>query len=113
MYDLHAEIQQKRKELDTCIRMLRQTGTELAEAERAYKVTLREHVLRLKSQGMAVGLINLTIYGVPEVADLRFERDRCQVVYDANKDAVNSLKLQLRLVEAQLSREWSNPLADM
>lgn len=111
--DLYQEIEQKRRELNASVRMLRKTGTELAEAERAYKVKLREHVLRLKADGMAVGLISLTIYGIKEVADLRFERDRAQYIYDANKDAVNSTKLQLRLLDNQLQREWSTPQAAM
>jgi DNA replication protein DnaD len=111
--DLYDEMRQKRRELNTCIKMLRKTGTELAEAERDYKIKLREWVLRLRSQEMAVGLIQLTVYGIPEVAELRFKRDIAQTVYDANKDAVNATKLEMRIIEAQIGREWSDPQADM
>lgn len=113
MDDLWQEIEQKRKELTVCIRELRKSGTAYAEAERAYKVKLREVCLRLRSQDMAIGMIQLTCYGVPEVAELRFKRDVAETVYTANKEAINSIKLQLRLIEGQLSREWSTPQAGM
>jgi hypothetical protein len=32
-------------------------------------------------------------------------------VWTANKEAINSIKLQLRILDSQLSREWSNPQA--
>lgn len=104
--DLWSEIQGKTHQLDTCIKMLRRSGTDFAEAERAYKVKLRETCLRLRSEGMAVGMIDKTCYGESEVAKLRFERDVAESVYRANMEAINSIKLQLRLIDAQLSREW-------
>ena len=107
--DLYGEIAQKRRELDVCIKELRRNGTALAEAERAYKVKLREWCLRLRANDTPIGLIDKTCYGIPEVADLRFERDVAQVTYDANKDAINSIKLQLRILNSQLSVEMSNP----
>jgi hypothetical protein len=85
---------------------LRQNGRAYAEADRVYQVKRSEVALRLKGEGMAIGMINMVIRGLPEVERLRFEREVAQVVYDANKEALNSYKLQLRLVEAQLQREW-------
>lgn len=105
-YDLWQEIQSKTKQLDYSVKELRKSGTAYAEAERAYKVKLRETALRLRSQDMAVGMINMTVYGVPEVAELRFQRDVAEAVYKANLEAINSIKLQLRLLDAQISREW-------
>lgn len=111
--DLWNEIQQKTRQLDYCIKELRKSGTAYAEAERAYKVKLREVCLRLRSQDMAIGMINMTAYGVPEVAELRFQRDISEAVYTANKEAINSIKLQLRLLDAQITREYSRPQAGM
>jgi len=106
--DLINEIQSKQTMLDKSIKELRNTGTSYAQAERDYKVSLRTHALRLREDGMAIGMIDKTIFGIPEVADLRFQRDVAKVVYDANQDAIQSIKLQLRLLDAQLSREWGN-----
>lgn len=112
-YDLWTEIQQKTKQLDFSVKELRKSGTAYAEAERAYKIKLRETALRLRSQDMAVGMINMTVYGVPEVAELRFQRDVAEAVYKANLEAINSIKLQLRILDAQISREWTTPQAGM
>ena len=96
--------------------ILRKNGkwaTAYAEAERAYKIKLREVCLKLKGEGMAIGMISLTCYGVPEIAELRFKRDVAETVYKANQEAINSIKLQLRLLDNQVSREWSTPQAGM
>lgn len=108
-YDLWTEIRSKTKQLDYSVKELRKSGTAYAEAEKAYKIKLRETALRLRSQDMAVGMISMTVYGVPEVAELRFKRDCARAVYDANKDAINAIKLEIKIINEQLSREISSP----
>jgi hypothetical protein len=104
--DLYEEIQRLMAELTASIRKLRDNGAKLAEAERDYKLTLRQEALRLRAGDMPVTLINNIIYGVPEVAEKRFKRDVEQANYDANKEHINVTKLKLRILEAQLAREW-------
>ena len=106
MSDLYEELQAKTRQLDASIRQLRKNGTECAEAERDYKVLLRTESLRLKEEGMAVGMIDKVCYGIPAVAEARFRRDVAEVVYTANQEAINALKLQMRLIENQIQREW-------
>ena len=83
-------------------------GTAYASAERDYKILLRQECLKLRDEGMAVGMIDKTCYGIPSVAEARFKRDVALTVYEANKEAINSIKLQMRLIEGQLQREWSS-----
>lgn len=105
--DLFNELSQKIKELNISIQSLRKTGTEFAEAEKDYKIKLREEALKLRAEkGMAVTLIQQVVYGVPEVAQKRYMRDIKEVVYQANQEAINSIKLQIRVIENQLQREW-------
>ena len=110
--DLYLVLQQKKKELDIAVRSLRRTGNALSEAERDYKVLLRQECLKLRDEGMAVGIIDKVIYGIPSVAEKRFKRDVAKVVYEANQESINSIKLQMRLLEAQISREWVTPQKD-
>ena len=105
-YALWSEVQSKTKQLDYSVKELRKSGTAYAEAEKAYKIKLRETALRLRSQDMAVGMISMTVYGVPEVAELRFKRDCCEAVYKANVEAIQAIKLEIRIINEQLSREW-------
>lgn len=109
MYDLYNEMQQKIKDLNVSIKKLRETGTEYAEAERDYKITLRQEALKLRADDkMPVTLIQQVVYGVQTVADKRFKRDVKEAIYKANQEAINTLKLQIRVIESQLSREWNN-----
>ena len=104
--DLMAELQAKTRQLEISIKQLRKTGTDYANAERDYKVLLRQECLKLRDSGMPIGMIDKTCYGIPSVAEKRFERDLAETVYRANLEAINSLKLQLRLIDAQIAREW-------
>lgn len=106
--DLIQDLQQKLDELNVSVRHLRKTGTAYAEAERDYKIALRQQALKLRNDGEAIGMISLTIYGVPEIANLRMKRDIAEAVYKANQEAINSIKLQIRIFEGQIQREWSN-----
>ena len=104
--DLYDEITKLMAELTASIRKLRTNGVNLAEAEKDYKLTLRQEALKLRAGDMPVTLINNVIYGVPEVAEKRFKRDVEQANYDANREHINITKLKLRILEAQLAREW-------
>lgn len=106
--DLLNELNEKTKELQVSLKKLRETGTKYAEAERDYKVLLRQEVLKLRDEGEAIGVIQLTCYGIPSVARARFNRDVAEAIYKANQEAINTLKLQIRLIESQLQREYGN-----
>jgi len=102
--ELNAKIQQ----LNVSIKSLRTTGKDYAQAEKDYKVLLRQECLKLRDEGMAIGMIDKTCYGIPSIAEARFKRDVAEAVYKANIEAINSIKLQMRLIEEQIKREWSN-----
>lgn len=110
--DLYLELQQKINELQASIKYLRKSGSEFAEAEKNYKITLRTEVLRMKEEGMAVTLINLVIYGVPAVAEARFKRDIAETVYKANQESIQATKLMIRILQNQIAREYGETLND-
>lgn len=107
--DLINDIQILMDELTLSIKKLRQHGNALAEAERDYKIKLRQEALKLRvEKDMPVTLINQIIFGVPEVAERRYKRDIAKTLYDANQEHINATKLKLRLLESQIQREWGN-----
>ena len=107
--DLVNTVFEKQNELSACIKQLEKYGTDLAEKERNYKICLRQEALKLRSEkGMPVTLINQIIYGVPEVANKRFERDISETMYNTCQEKINTLKLQIRIIESQINREWGN-----
>lgn len=106
--DLMQELYQLSAELDESIKRLRKNGIAAAEAEKDYKILLRQECLKLRDEGMPIGLIDKVCKGIPNVAEKRFERDVAQVTYKANQEHINIRKLQLRIVESQINREWNN-----
>ncbi len=104
--DLYQELQRKTQQLEFSVKQLRENGTAYAQAEKDYKVLLRQECLKMRDEGMAIGMIDKTCYGIPSVAEARFRRDVSEAVYKANQESINTLKLQMRLIEAQISREW-------
>lgn len=109
--ELYQELDRKLKQLDACIRELRQTGGAYAEAERDYQVEKSRVSLELKAQKMPVGLITLVIKGMPSVARLLFERMSKEAIYKANQEAIMSLKLQIRIINDKINRDFGNPSA--
>ena len=110
--ELQIELQNKLQQLDLSVKELRKSGTNYAQAEKDYKVLLRQECLKLRDEGMAIGMIDKTCYGIPSVAEARFKRDIAEAIYRANQEAINSIKLQLRLIEAQISREFGNNMSE-
>ena len=106
--ELENELNTKLQELNVSIKKLRETGSEYAKAEREYKLLLRQEILKLRDEGQAIGVITLTCYGIPSVAEARFKRDIAETIYKANQEAINSIKLQIRIIESQIQREYGN-----
>lgn len=105
--DLVNDIIKLTERLNNSVKKLREYGIELAETEKDYKITLRQEALKLRQKkGMPVTLISQIIYGVPEVADKRFKRDVAETMYNTAQENINSIKLQLRILESQIQREW-------
>lgn len=106
--DLQIELQNQVELLQKSLEKLKETGRAYAEAERDYKVLLRKEILNMRDEGVAIGVITLTCYGIPSVAEARFKRDCAEAIYKANQEAINTYKLKIRLIGEQIGREWSN-----
>ena len=107
--ELVYELQNTIALLNASVKSLKTTSYAYAQAEKDYKILLRQECLKLRDDGMAIGMIDKTCYGIPSVAEARFKRDIAQANYQANQEAINSYKLQIRLLDNQISREWRTP----
>lgn len=93
-------------QLDATISLMSKQGKELSEAERDYYIALRQQAVLMKDSGEPATLISATIKGVPEVANLRYERDFAQSRYDVSREKIMALKLNIRVLENIIEREW-------
>lgn len=110
-YDLYSEEQQLRTKLDECIEEYRRCGIEHARRDREYYVIKAAKTLELKDDGMPATVIAQVIKGVESVAAAREKMLVAETMTRAALEAVMSTKLQIKLVESQLQREYSTPQA--
>lgn len=106
--DLVNEIGAKTALLDAAINQLGKRGRAYAQAEMGYKIALARKILEERDNGTPVTIISDICRGSPEIAKLRFERDCAEIVYKSAMEAIQSYKLQIRILDSQLGREWGN-----
>jgi hypothetical protein len=106
MVDLVSEIGTKTALLDKAIQQLGVRGKAYAQAECDYRTALSKKILEYRADGMPVTIISDICRGLPEIAKLRLERDIAQTVYESAKEAINGYKLQIKILDAQVEREW-------
>lgn len=107
MVDLINEISAKTAMLDKAVTQLGIRGRTFAQAEHDYRVALSKRILEHRAEGMPVTIISDVCRGEPEIAKLRLERDIAETVYKSALEAIQSYKLQIRILDAQVEREWS------
>lgn len=108
MQDLMHELDSMKNELHRSMKMLRQNGETLAKKEHDYQLIKAQTWRILKAEGWTSTDLASTIKGQPEVAQAMFERDNAKVMYEANQEHINVVKLEMRVMENQIAREWSN-----
>lgn len=106
--DLLELINRKSNELDVAVKSLRNTGKDYAEAYTNYRVELAKELMRLKSEGYAITLAGDIARGKREIAQLKFKEITTEAIYKANLESINAIKLQIKLLDAQINREWSS-----
>jgi len=63
-------------------------------------------MLQERDSGTPVTIISDICRGSQEIAELKFKRDCAEVVYKSALEAVNGYKLQIKVLENQIDREW-------
>lgn len=104
--DIVNELNEKCRLLDNSIKMLRKTGSDYAKAYTDYRIALAKELLILKDEGYAITLAGDIARGKPEIAHLKFEEISKEAIYKANMESINVLKLQIKVLENQIEREY-------
>ena len=100
------ELQEKVRLTDQALLQLGKRGEAYAKAEREYRVALQQEILKQRDVGTPVTIISDICRGTPAIAQKKFERDVAEISYKSALEAINVYKLQIRLLESQISREW-------
>lgn len=104
--DLWLKLEQVLNQLNDALSQLVKSGVDYCENNRKYQKEKSKEILRLKKEGMPITLIPQMIKGVDHIADLDFERNVADVIYKANLETINIKKLEARVLEKQIEREY-------
>lgn len=92
--------------LKKALKVYRERGKRYAIAEKEYRAALSSTILILRSDNMPVTIISDVARGTEKVATLKQARDIAETLYESAKEAIYAYKLDMRLIEAQIQREW-------
>lgn len=106
--DLVNELNNLIKKLDISVKSLRNTGSDYAKAYTDYRVALAKELMILKEEGYAITLAGDIARGKPEIARLKFKEISTEAIYKANQEAINSTKLQIKIIQEQINKECSS-----
>lgn len=91
-------------ELDTC----KTSGCQYAENEAEYRKALRLAILDERQKGTPATLTSDLCRGRDDIAELKRLRDCSEAIYKASQEAINVYKLRIRMIDAQIAREWTS-----
>ncbi len=116
MQQTYNDLQENRKMLSKLISSLQKANRKLAKAEEEYRRAMTKWCFILKEEGyegeidgehVEVGPVAWTVTttlarGIPEVSELRLERDTLQGEKDAIQEKVYQVKIEIRLLENEM-----------
>lgn len=104
--DLYIELQSKVAMLDRALSQMKNRGRAAAQAEEDYRVALAQKLLLEREKGVPATILSDICRGDRQIAKLKFERDVAQVTYKSAMEACNVYKLQIKVLENQIDREY-------
>lgn len=105
--DLYLEVEEKLAMLDEALRQSKKRGQEYAQTEHDYRVALAQQELIEREKGMPATLVSDIARGKQKIAKLKMQRDIAESMYRAALEAINVYKLQAKIINDQIDREWS------
>lgn len=89
-------------------RSLPEAGRRYAEAEAEYQKAKAVRVMELRDEKVPATLIALMVKGDPAVNRKLFDRDSAKSLYEATNKAIDTYKLDARLLESRIQRDWNS-----
>lgn len=96
-------------EVDQLVKSSRVTGCQHAENLCEYRKELAKTMLRLKASGMAVSIAKDVARGEPRIAEMKRAELASEALHRADLEAIQAKKLRVRIMQAELDKEWGNP----
>lgn len=104
--ELINQILDKSNQMTGVITELKKRGRKMAETEADYRSALAQKILQLRAENFPVTIMNDVCRGDREVAKLRLVRDIARTEYDVANEMLQVLKLQIRVLQAEVERDF-------
>lgn len=106
-FDLSVQMRDLQARLNATLGEFGKWGKALAKAEYDYKTACSQEILKERTNGLPVTIIMDVCKGKSEIAKLRMNRDVAEVMFKAAGEHINAIKLEMRVVESAIEREWN------
>ena len=104
--DLWTQIEADMATLQERVGELRTRGYEKAVADAEYRKAKALAILEARADGQPAAIAKDVVYERPDMYRALLKRDSAETMYASCFEEINALKLQIRICEAQLEREW-------
>lgn len=104
--DLMKQMRDLNDMLNAAILAYRDRGLDYAEKEKLYRIAKAQKILQLKADGVPATTTLDLAKGDSKVALLCFDRDKAEVLYKSALEAINVYKIQVRVLQEDIRREW-------
>lgn len=94
-------------QLPQAIKLMGKYGRDYAKADVEYRQAKAQEVVRLRINGESVTLIGDLVYNSEDVSNALYNRDQSEALYKTAQENINAIKIQIRVIEDQISREWA------
>ena len=94
MQALTEELDELTDRLEAELKTCKESGCQYAEHER--------------QKGTPVTIIGDVCRGQEQIAEAKRRRDCSEAIYKASQEAINVIKLRIRMVDAQITRIWNS-----
>jgi len=100
------EMLAKTNQLNQVITEMKKRGRKLAECEADYRVALAQKILTLRAEGFPATIMSDVCRGDREISRLRLQRDIAKTEYEVSSEFLQTLKLQIRVLQAEIERDF-------
>lgn len=108
--DLLEEMNRLRNLLNVALTEFKNRGMTYAKTYANYRKLLAQELLRLKAEGMPVTIAYDIARGKEEIANAKEQEIIAETLYKSCQEAINSYKLQMKILQEQIEKEYHSEL---
>ena len=94
--------------LTSALSEYKKRGQDYAKAYKNYRVKVAQKLLQLKADGMPVTISYDIARGDEEVASAKEKEIITESLYKSCQEAINTYKLQIKILQAQINNDYGN-----